>query len=72
MKYNFFQYGRKFKIVLHERYVTQNLQKCLLILIRYLESKSNENWRCHVEKTSLPSVHGRGFSPTVSSLFRLS
>ena len=36
--------GPKFKIDLHGRYVAQNLQKCVLIIIQFSESKSNFNW----------------------------
>ena len=32
--------------------VAQNLQKCALILIQFLESSSNQSWRWHVPKTS--------------------
>ena len=35
--------GPKFKIDLHGRYVAQNLQKCVLILIQCSEYEFNEN-----------------------------
>ena len=41
----------KLKIDLHRRYVAQNLQKCVQILIQFSESKSNQNWGCCGPKT---------------------
>ena len=34
----------KFKIDLHGHYVAQNLEKCVLILIQFLEYESKQNW----------------------------
>ena len=42
---------QKFKIDLRGRYVAQNLQKCVQILIQFSESKSNQNWGCCGPKT---------------------
>ena len=45
--------GPKVQIVLHEWYVIQNLQNCVLIPTIFPESKYKQNCGCYVTKTSL-------------------
>ena len=42
--------GTKFEIDLQGRYVAQNLQKCVLILMQFSEYESNQNWALKCQK----------------------
>ena len=42
--------GTKFEIDLQRRYVAQNLQKCVLILMQFSEYEYNQNWALKCQK----------------------